>query len=68
MKIPVVFAFDDNYALPASIAIQSLLDSKRPSTDYEIIVFHGGLSPKTIQKMEKIEQNVAGGAVCKSLD
>ncbi len=54
MKIPVVFAFDDNYALPASIAIQSLLDSKRPSTEYEIIVFHGGLSPKTIQKMEKI--------------
>ena len=54
MRVPVVFAFDDNYALPASIAIQSLLDSKRPSTEYEIIVFHGGLSPKTIQKMEKI--------------
>lgn len=54
MKIPVVFAFDDNYALPAGIAIQSLLDSKKPSTEYEIIVFHGGLSPKTIQKMEKI--------------
>ncbi len=29
MKIPVVFAFDNNYALPASIAIQSLLDLKR---------------------------------------
>ena len=54
MKIPVVFAFDDNYALPASIAIQSLLDSKKPSTEYEIIVFHGGLSKKTIRKMEKI--------------
>ncbi len=54
MKIPVVFAFDDNYALPACIAIQSLLDSKKPSTEYEIIVFHGGLSPKTIQKMQKI--------------
>ena len=54
MKIPVVFAFDDNYALPASIAIQSLLDSKKPSTEYEIIIFHGGLKPKTIQKMDQL--------------
>ena len=54
MKIPVVFAFDDNYALPASIAIQSLLDSKKPTTEYEIIVLHGGLLPETIKNMEKI--------------
>ncbi|MDR1696906.1 MAG: glycosyltransferase family 8 protein [Rickettsiales bacterium] len=53
-KIPIVFAFDDNYALPASIAIKSLLDSKRLTTQYEIIVFHSGLNPKTIRKMEKI--------------
>ena len=32
-KIPVVFAFDDNYALPASVAIQSLIDSKAPTTE-----------------------------------
>ena len=54
MKIPIVFAFDDNYALPASIAIQSLLDSKHKNTEYEIIVFHNGLKRKTIKKMEKI--------------
>ena len=54
MKIPVIFAFDDNYALPASIAIQSLLDSKHKNTEYEIIVFHSGLQRKTIKKMEKI--------------
>ena len=58
MKIPVVFAFDDNYALPASIAIQSLLDSKRPSTKYEIIVVHGGLSPKQFKKWRKFAQFV----------
>ena len=34
MKIPIVFAFDDNYALPASIAIKSLIDSKDVNTDY----------------------------------
>lgn len=54
MKIPVVFAFDDDYALPASIAIQSLLESKKTSTEYEVIVFHGGLKPRTIRKMELI--------------
>ena len=53
-KIPVVFAFDDNYALPASIAIQSLLDTKKATTEYEVIVFHGGLSKKTIRKMKLI--------------
>ena len=56
MKIPVVFAFDDNYALPASIAIQSLLDSKKAETEYEIIVFHGGLSPKTMRRIDQICQ------------
>lgn len=54
MKIPIVFAFDDNYALPASIAIQSLLNSKHKNTEYEIIVFYDGLKKNTIQKMEKI--------------
>lgn len=54
MKIPIVFAFDDNYALPASIAIKSLLDSKNETTEYEVIVFHGGLKSTTIKKMEEI--------------
>lgn len=54
MKIPIVFAFDDNYALPASIAIKSLIDSKDVNTDYEVIVFHGGLKEKTMRKMEQI--------------
>lgn len=53
-KIPIVFAFDDNYALPASIAIRSLLDYKNKDTDYEVIVFHSGLKQSTIKKMESI--------------
>ncbi len=53
-KIPIVFAFDDNYALPASIAIKSLLDTKKEGTEYEIIVFHGGLKTKTIKKFSTI--------------
>lgn len=52
--IPIVFAFDDNYALPASIAIQSLLDYKDANTEYAIFVLHGGLKPKTIQALNTI--------------
>lgn len=53
-KIPIVFAFDDLYALPASIAIQSLLDSKKPETEYDIFVLHGDLSPETVKKINQI--------------
>ena len=54
MKIPVVFAFDENYALPASIAIRSLIEAKADGTNYEIIVLHGGLSTWTRQRMETL--------------
>lgn len=53
-KIPIVFAFDDNYALPASIAIKSLIDSKNPDTQYDVFVMHSGLQKSTMRKMEKI--------------
>lgn len=53
-KIPIVFAFDDNYALPASIAIKSLLDAKNVNTEYDVFVMHGGLKKSTIRKMQKI--------------
>lgn len=53
-KIPVVFAFDENYKVPASVAISSLIRAKKADTNYEVIVFHDGLSPDTISKMEKI--------------
>ena len=53
-KIPIVFSFDDIYALPASIAIKSLIDNKKESTEYEIIIFYNNLSYKTKLKMESI--------------
>ena len=46
--IPIVFAFDDRYALPASIAISSLLKSKHTGTEYKIIILDGGLSKKIL--------------------
>ena len=54
VKIPVVFAFDENYALPASVAIRSLIDAKADGTSYEIIVMHGGLSARTKRRFEAL--------------
>lgn len=52
--IPVVFAFNAEYALPASVAIQSLLSSKRPKTVYAIVVLHTGLPEQVKRKIETI--------------
>lgn len=46
-KVPVVFAFDEKYKLPASVAIMSLLESKNPNTEYEIFVMYSDLSAET---------------------
>lgn len=54
MKVPIVFSFDDNFALPASIAIKSLVDCAGPGTEYEIYVFHDGLSRAVMDKMGSI--------------
>ncbi len=54
MKIPVVFAFDESYVLPASVAIRSLIEAKADGTSYEIIVLHGGLSARTRRRMEAL--------------
>ena len=47
MKIPVVFAFDESYALAASVDVKSLIESKLPTTEYEIFVLHNGVSRRT---------------------
>lgn len=53
-KIPVVFAFDENYVLPASVAISSLVEKAKEDVEYEIIVLHEGLSESVKREFEKI--------------
>ena len=38
-KNPLVFAFNDDYALPAGIAIKSLLDNKNDDTEYDKLIY-----------------------------
>ena len=53
-KIPVVFAFSDNFAMPASIAIKSLIDNKNVSTEYDIFVIYDELAEDVKKKFETI--------------
>jgi lipopolysaccharide biosynthesis glycosyltransferase len=43
-NIPVVFTFDDNYALPAAVAIKSLVHTGEKNTWYDIYVLYQNLS------------------------
>lgn len=52
--IPIVFAFDDNYALPASVAIKSLIDTASPNTIYDVIVFYDKLKNRMKRIIEQI--------------
>ncbi len=55
MKVPIVFSFDDNFALPASIAIKSLVDCAAPGTEYEIhILYDKDLPDETRARIDAI--------------
>lgn len=62
-KIPIVFAFDDNYALPAGVAISSLLESRDAHTFYDIFIFNSGLSDAAKAKIEALKNTYDGFAL-----
>lgn len=54
IEIPVVFTFDDNYVLPAWIAIKSLVDTKNKNTEYKIYCVYNSLTDSNRKKLDKI--------------
>ncbi len=50
--IPVVFICDENYAMPTTVAITSLLLNKYKTTKYDIIVVTSGLSKSAVDKLK----------------
>lgn len=53
-KIPIVFAFDRDFFLPASVAIKSLIDSKNSDTEYKVFILHEGISEDDKKRFETI--------------
>lgn len=39
-KIPIVFAFDNNLAMPAAVCLYSLFANANPSTAYQVYILH----------------------------
>jgi len=52
--IPIVFTFDDNYALPAAVAIKSLVHTGSCDTWYEIYVLYRNLSDANRNALNKV--------------
>lgn len=55
-KIPVVLTFDKRIILGAAVAIQSLIDTAKKDTSYDIFVYHPDIDNKTILEFEKMVQ------------
>lgn len=56
MNIPVVFACDNNYALPTAVAIGSLVSSKAKETNYEIHVLCNQVEPAHKRKLASLSR------------
>jgi len=55
-KIPVVFACDDNYAMPFAVAVESLLANKDDSTFYDIYcLVPEALSNDNLEKLKQLD-------------
>lgn len=52
--IPIVFTFDDNYALPAAVAIKSLVHTGARDTRYEIYCLYRNLSDANRNALDKV--------------
>lgn len=52
--IPIVFTFDNNYALPAAVAIKSLIATSNRTTWYDIYVLYQNLSEQNRRVLDKV--------------
>jgi len=57
LRIPVVFIFDDGFVQAASVALTSLIVSKRDDTEYQIYILTPGLSPENKSIIESFENS-----------
>lgn len=52
VSIPIVFYFDNNYAIPAGVAFYSLLDNANRNYFYKFYVLHSDISFENQQKLQ----------------
>lgn len=57
MYIPIVFATDNNYAIPTGIAITSLILNKNKETCYDIYILSDNVSEENIALLEELKSD-----------
>ena len=68
--IPIAFVFDDNFKLPAWVALRSLLTAAGAETFYEIFILYSRLNPENIEIFKQLSGphgHVQSGAKIKKL-
>lgn len=56
-KIPVILTFDKRIILAGAVAIKSLIDNAKDTTEYDIYVYHPDIDDKTIKEYQKLVEN-----------
>ncbi len=64
MIVPIVFATDDNYVLPLSVAIKSILDYKNNKDEYIIYILYSNLSQESKEILKIVGGNVDVQLIC----
>lgn len=59
-KLPVAFVIDDCFAMPAAVAITSILANKKPGVDYRFYLCVNGFSDENRAMMRSFEQSWPG--------
>jgi len=54
--IPILFAFDKRFELPAGVCLTSLLENADPDTFYDIFILHGSDSDFSASKLNRIKE------------
>lgn len=58
-KIPVVFLTDNNYCIPTSVAIQSMLDNSNAATTFDIFIIANDVSEDYAKKLRTFQSKKA---------
>lgn len=53
-RVPIVFAFDNNLAMPAAVCIYSLLVNAKTSTAYDIYILHRSGEQLDLSQVERV--------------
>jgi Lipopolysaccharide biosynthesis proteins, LPS:glycosyltransferases len=53
-RVPIVFAFDNNLAMPAAVCFYSLLVNAKPTTAYDIYILHRGGEQLDLSQVERV--------------